>query len=218
MTRKAAYLWLWLAVCTSGAWAIEAPSAWFTRKGILPEVPAPMMVCDAEQAILDLPQHTPDVVLMDINLPGINGIECIRVLKPLMGQTQFMMVTVYSDAKLIFEALHAGATGYLLKRSTCEELLAAIAEIALGGSPMSSSIARMIAQSFHCPPAAASEMDKLALREQKVLELLSQGFAHKEIASEMSISIPTVGTYIRRIYDKLHVYTRAQAVAKFQNR
>ena len=112
----------------------------------------------------------------------------------------------------------AGATGYRLKRSTREELLAAIAEIACGGSPMSSSIARMIAQSFHRPPAAASEMDKLAPREQKVLELLSQGFAHKEIASEMSIGIPTVGTYIRRIYDKLHVYTRAQAVAKFQNR
>ena len=127
-------------------------------------------------------------------------------------------VTEYSDAKRIFEVLRAGATGYLLKRSTREELLAAIAEIAHGGSPMSSSIARMIAQSFHCPPTLASGMDKLAPREQQVLELLSQGFAHKEIASEMSINIPTLGTYIRRIYHKLHVYTHAQAVAKFQNR
>ncbi len=173
---------------------------------------------DAESAMLHLPSHPPDVVLVDINLPGSNGIECVRVLKPQMAATQFMMVTVYSDAKLIFEALGAGATGYLLKRATRDELLAAIAEIASGGSPMSSSIARMIAQSFHRPAPAAHAMDSLAPQEQRVLELMAQGFAHKEIAAELSIGIPTVGTYIRRIYDKLHVYTRAQAIAKFQGR
>jgi len=190
-------------------------------KGWLKTAPGLKLVdefADAETAIKELPQHMADVVLLDINLPGLNGIECVRALKPGMMKTQFMMVTVYSDAKLIFEALRAGATGYLLKRSTREELLAAINEIARGGSPMSSSIARMIAQSFHQPPAAASEMDKLSQQEQKVLELLSRGFAHKEIAAELGISIPTVGTYIRRIYDKLHVYTRAQAIAKFRNR
>ena len=162
-----------------------------------------------------LPSQPPDVVLMDINLPGSNGIECVRGLKPQMASTQFMMVTVYSDANLIFEALGAGATGYLLKRDTRDELLAAIAEIARGGSPMSSTIARMIAQSFHRPAPAK---DNLAPQEQRVLELMAQGFAHKEIAAELAIGVPTVGTYIRRIYDKLHVYTRAQAIAKFQGR
>ncbi|MEI6653634.1 MAG: response regulator transcription factor [Verrucomicrobiota bacterium] len=173
---------------------------------------------DAEYAMDQLPNQPPDVVLMDINLPGSNGIECVRVLKPQMASTQFMMVTVYSDANLIFEALGAGATGYLLKRSTRDELLAAIAEIARGGSPMSSTIARMIAQSFHRPAPAAPAMDHLAPQEQRVLELMAQGFAHKEIAAELAIGIPTVGTYIRRIYDKLHVYTRAQAIAKFHGR
>lgn len=173
---------------------------------------------DAESAIADLPGRPVDVVLVDINLPGRNGIECVRELKPRLEQTQFMMVTVYRDSKLIFDALSAGATGYLLKRSTRDELLAAISEIAAGGSPMSSGIARMIVQSFHRPPAVGRELDKLAPREQQVLELLSRGLAHKEIAMELGISIPTVGTYMRRIYEKLHVYTRAQAVAKFQNR
>ncbi|MEI6674095.1 MAG: response regulator transcription factor [Verrucomicrobiota bacterium] len=170
---------------------------------------------DAECAMDQLPSQPPDVVLMDINLPGSNGIECVRGLKPQMASTQFMMVTVYSDANLIFEALGAGATGYLLKRATRDELLAAIAEIARGGSPMSSTIARMIAQSFHRPAPAK---DNLAPQEQRVLELMAQGFAHKEIAAELAIGVPTVGTYIRRIYDKLHVYTRAQAIAKFQGR
>ena len=173
---------------------------------------------NAESAMTQLPCDAPDVVLVDINLPGCNGIECVRVLKPQMAPTQFMMVTVYSDANLIFEALGAGATGYLLKRSTRDELLAAIAEIARGGSPMSSSIARMIAQSFHRPTPAPRAKDTLAPQEQRVLELMAQGFAHKEIAAELAIGVPTVGTYIRRIYDKLHVYTRAQAIAKFQGR
>jgi len=135
-----------------------------------------------------------------------------------MASTQFMMVTVYSDAQRIFEALRAGATGYLLKRSTRAELLAAIADIVRGGSPMSSSIARLVALSFQQPPAVARAMDNLAPREQKVLELFARGFAHKEIGEALGISIPTVGTYIRRIYDKLHIQTRAQAIARFRNR
>ena len=190
-------------------------------KGWLQAAPGLELVgefADAESATQELPRSAVDVVLVDINLPGINGIECVRKLKPAMGLAQFMMVTVYGDPKLIFEALRAGATGYLLKRSTRGELLEAIAEIARGGAPMSSSIARMVAQSFHHTPPAAHELGKLAPREQSVLELLSRGFSHKEIAAELTISIPTVGTYIRRIYDKLHVYTRAQAVAKFQRR
>ena len=162
-----------------------------------------------------VPTLRPDVVLVDINLPGRSGIECVRELKPRMETTQFMMVTVYRDSKLIFESLSAGATGYLLKRATREQLLAAIDEIVQGGAPISSGIARMLVQSFHRPPTESPEHDSLAPREKRVLELLAQGFALKEIAAELGIAIPTVGTYVRRIYDKLHVYSRAQAIAKF---
>ena len=172
---------------------------------------------DAETAIQQLPQSGADVVLVDINLPGLNGIECVRALKPRLKETQFIMVTVYREAKLIFDALGAGATGYLLKRSTRDEVLDAIQEVVNGGSPMSSSIARMIVQSFQRPPAVERDVDNLAPREQQVLELLSRGFSHKEIAADLGISIPTVGTYVRRIYEKLHVYTRAQAIAKLKN-
>lgn len=170
---------------------------------------------NAETAIELLPSLRPDVVLVDINLPGRSGIECVRELKPRMNSTQFMMVTVYRDSKLIFESLSAGATGYLLKRATREQLLAAITEIVEGGAPISSGIARMLVQSFHRPPPGVAERDSLAPREKSVLELLARGFALKEIAAELGISIPTVGTYIRRIYDKLHVFSRAQAIAKF---
>jgi len=173
---------------------------------------------DAESAMRDLPNRAVDVVLVDINLPGCNGIECVRALKLRMEATQFMMVTVYSDAELIFDALGAGATGYLLKRSSREELLAAIAEIVIGGSPMSGGIARMIIQSFRRQTPVVSAMNHLAPQEQRVLDLMAQGFAHKEIAAEMGVAITTVGTYVRRIYDKFHVYTRAQAIAKFQGR
>ncbi|MEI6607771.1 MAG: response regulator transcription factor [Verrucomicrobiota bacterium] len=173
---------------------------------------------DAESAMRDLPNCAVDVVMVDINLPGRNGIECVRVLKPQMEATQFMMVTVYSDSELIFDALGAGAAGYLLKRSTRNELLAAIAEIASGGSPMSGGIARMITQSFRRQAPVVPAMDHLAPQEQRVLELMAQGFSHKEIAAEMGVANTTVGTYVRRIYDKFHVYTRAQAIAKFQGR
>ena len=174
---------------------------------------------NAETAMESLPARRPDVVLVDINLPGRSGIECVRDLKPRMDATQFMMVTVYRDSKLIFESLTAGATGYLLKRATREQLLAAISEIVQGGAPISSGIARMLVQSFHRPPAdspaESPERECLAPREKRVLELLAKGFALKEIAAELGIAIPTVGTYVRRIYDKLHVYSRAQAIAKF---
>ena len=173
---------------------------------------------DAESAMRDLPNRAVDVVMVDINLPGSNGIECVRVLKTQMEATQFMMVTVYSDSELIFDALGAGAAGYLLKRSTRNELLAAIAEIASGGSPMSGGIARMITQSFRRQAPVVPAMDHLAPQEQRVLELMAQGFAHKEIAAEMGVANTTVGTYVRRIYDKFHVYTRAQAIAKYQGR
>jgi len=170
---------------------------------------------NGERALADLPQVRPDVVLMDINLPDLNGVECVRQLKPLLPATQFVMVTVYEDADHIFEALAAGAAGYLLKRTTREQMLAALLEVQAGGSPMSTNIARMVVASFSQPRSAtSSKMEGLSPREQEVLELLARGYLYKEIAEALKISPRTVPTYIRRIYEKLQVHSRSQAVAK----
>jgi DNA-binding NarL/FixJ family response regulator len=171
---------------------------------------------DAESAMTALPNQSPEVVLVDINLPGLDGVECVRRLKPLMPNTQFMMVTVYEDAKRIVSALEAGAAGYLLKRASRNQLLDAIADLNRGGSPMSSSIARKVVQSFQRGPSAPPpESAQLAPREQQVLDLVARGYVTKEIADQLQLSIPTVKTYIRRIYEKLHVRSRGEAVAKY---
>jgi DNA-binding NarL/FixJ family response regulator len=169
----------------------------------------------AEAAIATLPAEKPTVVLMDINLPGISGIECVRRLKALMPDTQFVMLTVYEDADHIFNALTAGASGYLLKRTPRAELLAALKDVHAGGSPMSSNIARKVVQSFQKSGSQPSDTVDLSPREREVLELLARGYLYKEIAGSLQISGPTVNTYIRRIYEKLHVRSRSQAVAKF---
>lgn len=167
----------------------------------------------AEAAIKQLPQDQPDVVLSDINLPGMSGIDCVRKLKPQMPKTQFVMLTVYEDSERIFQALTAGATGYLVKRASRSELLDAIISVHRGESPMSSGIARKIVASFQRTEPA--ETDKLSPREKQVIELLAQGFLYKEIADQLHLSIPTVNGYIRSIYEKLQVHSRSQAVAKF---
>jgi DNA-binding NarL/FixJ family response regulator len=168
--------------------------------------------CDA--AIKTLPGEAPDVVLVDINLPEINGVEAVRQLKPVMPNTQFLMLTVYEDAEHIFAALAAGATGYLLKSTRRGELLEAIRQIIAGGSPMSSGIARKVVQSFSYVQAR-TDLDALSPREQSVLALLSKGYLYKEISESLGVSGPTVNTYIRRIYDKLQVHSRTQAITKF---
>jgi DNA-binding NarL/FixJ family response regulator len=177
----------------------------------------------AEDALVGLPKVKPDVVLMDINLPGINGVECVRQLKPLLPQTHVMMLTVYEDTENIFNALAAGASGYMLKRTPAKELLEAIREMQRGGSPMTTHIARLVVQSFQkpvaTPPAAANkELSELSEREQQVLDLLAQGLIYKEIAEKLNLGYETVHTYIRRIYEKLQVRTRTEAVAKFLQR
>lgn len=153
--------------------------------------------------------------MVDINLPGISGVECIRRLKPIMPETQFVILTVYEDANHIFSALAAGATGYLLKRARREELIAALKDVHAGGSPMSSNIARQVVKSFYQGRPLAHCPADLSAREREVLELLASGYLYKEIAEALGISVPTVNTYIRRIYEKLHVRSRAQAVAKY---
>jgi DNA-binding NarL/FixJ family response regulator len=169
---------------------------------------------NGEAALAALPVGKPTVVLMDINLPGMSGIDCVRRLKPLLPGTQFVMLTVYEDADHIFNALAAGASGYLLKRVSRGELLAALQEVHAGGSPMSSNIARKVVQSFQRPALTSAEAVDLSPREREVLELLARGYLYKEIAESLQISGPTVNTYIRRIYEKLHVRSRSQAVAK----
>ncbi len=168
-----------------------------------------------ETALALLPAEKPAVVLMDINLPGMSGVECVRRLKPLLPDTQFVMLTVYEDAEHIFNALVAGASGYLLKRMPRTELLAALKDVHAGGSPMTSNIARKVVQSFQRSGPQLSEAEDLSPREREVLELLARGYLYKEIAEALRISVATVNTYIRRIYEKLHVRSRSQAVAKF---
>lgn len=172
---------------------------------------------DAETAIQELPQKKPAVVLFDINLPGMNGIECVRQLKLRLPDTQFLMVTVYEDANHIFDALAVGASGYLLKQMRRNELLDALRDVHAGGSPMSSQIARKVVQSFrrNNNEMSGGEVIELSPREHEVLELLARGYLYKEIAEMLKISVQTVNTYIRRIYEKLHVRSRAQAVAKY---
>ena len=165
-------------------------------------------------ALMQLPAEKPDLVLVDINLPDLSGIQCVTRLKPLMPDTQFIMLTVYEDADHIFSALAAGAVGYLLKETSREELIAALREVHAGGAPMTSYIARRVVQSFQKPPSEPLT-ENLTPREREVLGLLAQGYLYKEIAEALELSMPTVSTYIRRIYDKLHVNSRGRAVAKF---
>jgi DNA-binding NarL/FixJ family response regulator len=170
---------------------------------------------DAESGLARLPADKPAVVVVDINLPGMSGIECVRRLKPLLPESQFVMVTVYEDADHIFNALAAGASGYLLKQTPRDELLSALRDVHAGGSPMTSNIARKVVQSFQRTAPFVGEAANLSPREREVLELLARGYLYKEISTQLGISTPTVNTYIRRIYEKLHVRSRAQAVAKF---
>src|SRR6266404_760374 len=172
----------------------------------------------AEAALIGLPHDHPKVVLMDINLPGINGVECVRRLKETLPTAQVIMLTAYEDTENIFNALAAGAAGYLLKRSPRAELLDAIRDVCKGGSPMTSHIARKVVQSFQKSGASPKPAENLSAREQEVLDCLSQGFLYKEIAEKLGISYETVHTYVRRIYEKLQVRTRTEAVAKFLRR
>jgi DNA-binding NarL/FixJ family response regulator len=172
-----------------------------------------------EAALKSLAQTPVDVMLVDINLPVMNGIEFVRQAKEIAPDTQFTMLTVYDDTDHIFTALTAGATGYMLKRTPRKELLAAIRDVHAGASPMSGHIARKVVEQFRgaLPPPGPSGLEELSPRENEVLALLAQGLLYKEISSRMGISVFTVNNFIRRIYEKLHVNSRAQAVAKFSH-
>ncbi len=184
---------------------------------------------DAESALRHLPEKLPDVVLMDINLPGMSGIECLRQLKTTLRKVKVIMVTVYDDNDNLFRSLVAGADGYLLKRSNRLRLLDSVREIASGGAPISPQVARRMVEYFHhleskaaphTAEAAASVVDLQALttRERHVLAKLAEGFAPKEVASELGISWDTVRNHITNIYSKLHVHSRSEAILKYLGR
>jgi DNA-binding NarL/FixJ family response regulator len=181
---------------------------------------APGLTCvgicrTGEEALEHIPASKPEVVLMDINLPGISGIECTARLKQMMPAIQVIMLTVYEDSESIFSALKAGACGYLLKRSSPSDILDAIDNVRSGGAPMTSEIARKVVFAFHEPAPAHGETASLSAREQEILELLSQGKLSKEIADQLQISFHTVRVHLKHIYEKLHVRSRAEAAFKF---
>ena len=174
--------------------------------------------CDsAEEALKLFPKLQPDIVLMDIQLPNISGIECTARLKQQMPSLQIIMVTVYEDTERIFRALRAGACGYLLKRCSPEELVAAVREVRQGGAPMSREIARKVIASFQEPVTAAAEVEDLSPRERDILELLADGFPNKAIADRLGLTDGTVRWHLRHVYHKLHVRSRTEAALKFRS-
>ena len=184
---------------------------------------APEMTCvgaygNVRQAEEEIPRQLPDVVLMDINLSEASGIDSVRKLKQAHPEIQFLMVTTYDDTDLIFNALRAGASGYLLKRTAPDELIAAIREVHDGGSPMSMAIARRVVSHFHDTRQPAAQEEPLSAREREILDLLTKGLAPKQVAERLGISPHTVHNHLRKIYGKLHVQSQTQAMLKFMGR
>jgi DNA-binding NarL/FixJ family response regulator len=181
---------------------------------------APGMQCvstyaNAETAVNDLPARKPDVALVDINLPGMNGIECVSRLKTKLPQLQVLMLTRYEQSDMIFDSIRAGASGYLLKRTSAMELVQAVEQVHSGGAPMTMQIARKVINYFRQIQKPSSDVEKLTPREQEVLALLANGSLYKQIASDLQISINTLRAHIRTIYDKLHVHSRTEATVKY---
>jgi DNA-binding NarL/FixJ family response regulator len=200
-------------------------------RAVLKEVISSAVDCECvglfstgKAAIKNLPGLKPDVLLMDINLPDLSGVECVTQLSPLLPESQILMLTVYQDTDTIFQALSAGAHGYLVKPVMPDRLIEAIHEVRAGGVPMSRTIARKVIDVFHrqtpapakapLAPSIATSEASLGPREQQVLDFLVAGLAYKEIAAELGIGLSTVGTYVQRIYEKLHVRTRREVIAR----
>lgn len=182
---------------------------------LTPSIECVGMYATGEEALRELPRVAPDVVLMDLNLPGLSGIECTRELRRLRLSAQVLMLTIEDDNDRVFAALRAGAAGYLLKAATPGEIFEGIQLVAQGGSPMSAVIARRVVESFHGTNAPSSSKDALSQREIAVLEGIARGQRVKEVAAALDLSVTTVQTYLRRIYEKLQVHSQAEAVAKF---
>jgi DNA-binding NarL/FixJ family response regulator len=172
----------------------------------------------AEEALRQIPHKKPDVVLMDINLPDMSGIECVQKLKTLMPKLQILMLTMYEDNDQVFQSLMAGASGYLVKRTSPAEILKAIEEVHSGASPMSGKVARTVVEYFQQLKGGAPEQEHLSRREEEILDLLAKGYRYKEIADSLCISFETVRSHLKNIYGKLHVHSRTEAVVKYLKR
>jgi DNA-binding NarL/FixJ family response regulator len=184
---------------------------------------APALSCvgahpNGEEALRQIPVEKPDVVLMDINLPKMNGIECVERLKQTMPKTQVLMLTTYDESDLIFDSLRKGASGYLLKNMPPAELIQAIEQVHAGGAPMSMQIARKVVNHFQKIKKPQSDMEQLTKREHEILALLAKGYLYKEIADQLGITLSTVRAHLHAVYEKLHVQSRTEAVVKFLER
>ncbi len=168
-----------------------------------------------EEALVEIPKNIPDVVLMDINLPRMNGIQCVGSLKAKLPRLQVLMLTTYEDSKLIFDSLRAGASGYLLKNMPPAEVVQAVEQVSAGGSPMSMAIARKVVNHFQKIVPVTSEVDQLSKRELEILGLLAKGYLYKEIADQLGITPGTVRVHLHTVYEKLHVSSRTEAVVKY---
>lgn len=191
---------------------------WVKLLGHHPRVQCVAVCESAETALKRIPECRPQVVLMDINMPGMTGLRCTALLKKLLPKTQILMLTAYSDDESIFEALQAGASGYLLKSISSADLVRSILEVADGGAPMSGKIARRVIQVFRKPASKGAEDPPLTPRENEILQLLAKGYANKEIASQLECSTGTVGKHLEHIYEKLHVHCRTEAATKYFGR
>ena len=171
-----------------------------------------------EEALKHLPKLYPDVVLMDINLPGMGGIQCVSRLKQFLPETDVLMLTTYDNAEMIFDSIRAGATGYMLKNQPREELVQALQQVRAGGSPMSLKIARKVISHFQAPKKHGDEIEQLTNREQEILRLLTKGYLYKEIADHLGVTLSTIQTHIAAVYTKLHVHSRTEAAMKFSGK
>jgi DNA-binding NarL/FixJ family response regulator len=171
-----------------------------------------------EEALKHLPKLHPDVVLMDINLPGMGGIQCVARLKQLLPETDVLMLTTYDNAEMIFDSIRAGATGYMLKNQPREELVQALKQVRAGGSPMSLKIARKVITHFQAPKKHGDEIEQLTNREQEILRLLTKGYLYKEIADHLGVTLSTIQTHIAAVYAKLHVHSRTEAAMKYSGK
>jgi len=191
-----------------------------TLQAMLDDTPGFTCICacgSGEEALKVIPKDPPDVVLMDLHLPNLSGIETTERLKQVLPKLNIIMITVYADTESVFKALRAGAIGYLLKRSSPEEILDAITDVSKGGAPMTSEIARKVVAAFQEPTAAKTEEEGISRREREILEALCQGDSNQNIAAKLSLSIETVRWHLKKIYEKLHVSSRTEAMAKFMS-
>lgn len=193
----------------------EVRDSWSKLINALPGFSCIRVCSSGEEALRVIPTVQPDVVLMDIFLPRMSGIECTAQLKTLLPKIQILILTAVEDDELVFMALQAGADGYLLKRTKPADLRAALQEVLRGGAPMTSEVARRVVESFRRPSRSREEVVHLSAREEEVLVLLSKGYSNKEIAERLTLSVETVGSHLKHIYEKMHVRSRAEAVARY---